>query len=93
MARLNNGYIEARAPFKLVRDPAKAQELRAVMWRSILAIQRVLAGLLPVMPEKAAQGLAQLGVDVAGRTFSQLCQPLPAGHRLGAGKPLFPKIV
>jgi methionyl-tRNA synthetase len=93
LARLTNGFIEARAPFKLVNDPAKAQELRAVMWRSILAIQRVLVGLLPVMPEKAAEGLAQMGIDVAGKTFAQLCEPLPAGHRLGAGTPLFPKTV
>ncbi len=93
LARLTNGYIDARAPFKLAKDPAKAEELKAVMWRSIQAIYRVLVGLLPVLPEKAAAGLAQLGVDVAGKSLEQLlAQPLPAGHKLGAGTPLFPRV-
>lgn len=92
LARLTNGYIDARAPFKLAKDPAKAGELNAVMWRSIQAIYRVLAGLLPVLPEKARAGLAQLGVDVEGKTLDQLLgAPLPQGHKLGTGSPLFPK--
>jgi methionyl-tRNA synthetase len=62
------------------------------MWRSIQAIYRVLVGLLPVLPEKAAAGLAQLGVDPAGKTLAELfAAPLPAGHKLGANQVLFPK--
>lgn len=93
LARATNGYIDARAPFKLAKDPEKAGELQAVMWRSIQAIYRVLVGLLPVLPEKAAAGLAQLGVDVTGRSLVDfLAAPLPAGHQLGTNQPLFPKI-
>ena len=33
------------------------------------------------MPEKAAAGLRQLGVEVAGKTLAELLDaPLPAGH-------------
>jgi methionyl-tRNA synthetase len=52
-----------------------------------------LAALLPVMPEKAAAGLAQLGVDVANRSLTDLlATDLPAGHKVGTGSPLFPKV-
>ncbi len=57
------------------------------------AIYTALVGLLPVLPEKAAAGLGQLGVEVAGRTLSDLFRRrCRAGHRLGQGSPLFPKV-
>ncbi len=93
LARLTNGYIDSRAPFKLAKDPAKAEELKTVMGNAIQAIYRVLVGLLAVLPHKAAEGLAQMGVDVAGKSLADLLEkPLPPGHQLGAGKPLFPKM-
>ena len=92
LARMTNAYIDARAPFKM-KDPSQAEERAAILWRAIQAIYRVLVALLPVMPEKAAAGLAQMGVDVAGRTVTELlATPLPAGHKLGANQPLFPKV-
>jgi hypothetical protein len=37
--------------------------------------------------------LAQLGVQTEGGTLADLFgRPLPAGHKVGEGKPLFPKI-
>ena len=93
LSRLTNGYIDARAPFKLAKDPSRAVELQAVMWRSVQAIYRALVGLLPVLPEKARAGLSQLGVDATNKTIGQLlAAPLPEGHRLSAGSPLFPKV-
>jgi methionyl-tRNA synthetase len=57
------------------------------------AIYRALAGLLPVLPRKAADGLRQLGVDVSNLTLDQLLATPPApGHKLGMGEPLFPRI-
>ena len=50
-------------------------------------------GLLPILPEKAKAGLAQLGVDIEGKTLADLLEnPLPAGHKLGTGQVLFPKV-
>jgi len=60
LARATNGYIDATAPFTLAKDPAKASRLDTVLNLSAQAMARVLAGLLPVMPEKAAEGLRQL---------------------------------
>jgi methionyl-tRNA synthetase len=93
LARATNGYIDATAPFKLKKDDSKAKRLDTVLNRSAQAIKRALAALLPILPEKAAEGLAQLGVSIEGRTLDELLTAdLPAGHRIGQGSPLFPKV-
>ena len=94
LARATNGYIDATAPFTLAKDPAKSGRLDTVLNLSAQAIYRSLVALLPVMPEKAAAGLAQLGVDLQGKTHDQLMNtPLAPGVKLGEGQPLFPKVV
>jgi len=93
LARHTNGYIDNTEPFKLVNDPSKEKRLDMVLGLSAQAIYRALVLMLPVLPEKAAAGLKQMNVDPAGKTLSELlASPLPAGHQLGAGKPLFPKV-
>lgn len=93
LARAANGYIDATAPFSLAKDPAKASRLDTVLNLSAQAIYRALVALLPILPEKAAAGLAQLGVDVSGKTLDQLLSTdLPVGQKLGEGQPLFPKV-
>jgi methionyl-tRNA synthetase len=93
LARAANGYIEATAPFKLAKDPAQAARLDTVLNVVTQAEYTALVGLLPILPEKAAAGLAQLNVEVAGKTLAQLfATPLPAGHTVAQGSPLFPKI-
>ncbi|MBC8107596.1 MAG: class I tRNA ligase family protein, partial [Anaerolineae bacterium] len=93
LARTTNGYIEATEPFKLAKDPAKASRLNTVLNLSAQAIYRALLGLLPILPEKAAAGLRQLGVDPTGKSLDELfAKPLAAGQQFGEGVPLFPKI-
>jgi methionyl-tRNA synthetase len=93
LARAANGYIEATAPFKLAKDPAQSARLDTVLNVVTQAEYTALAALLPILPEKAAAGLAQLNIDVTGKTLPQLFStPLPPGHKLGQGSPLFPKI-
>ncbi len=93
LARATNGYIDATAPFTLAKDPAQASRLDTVLNLSAQAIYRALVALLPILPEKAAAGLAQLGIDVEGKTLDQLlAADLPAGQKLGEGQPLFPKV-
>lgn len=93
LARAANGYIDSTAPFTLAKDPAKASRLDTVLNLSAQAVYRALVGLLPILPEKAAAGLAQLNVDVSGRTLEQLLSTdLPTGHKIGEGSPLFPKV-
>jgi methionyl-tRNA synthetase len=93
LARATNGYIDSTAPFSLAKDPAKASRLDTVLNLSAQSIYSALVALLPILPEKAAAGLAQLGVNPAGRTLDWLlATPLPAGQKLGEGTPLFPRV-
>ncbi len=93
LARQTNGYIDATEPFKLAKDPEKAQRLSTVLNLSAQAIMKALVSLIPVLPSKAVEGLAQLNVSIEGKTFDELMgATLPAGHQLGEGKPLFPKL-
>src|SRR5690606_530523 len=86
LVREMNAYIDRTEPFKLAKDPQQAARLDAVLHNATIALYRALVALLPILPEKATAGLAQLGVDVAGRTFDDLMANPPApGHRLGAG--------
>ncbi len=93
LARATNGYIEATAPFTLAKDPEKAGRLDTVLALAANCIRRALIGLLPILPHKAAEGLAQLRVDVAGKTLVELLAgSFAAGHAIGEGSPLFPKV-
>ncbi len=94
LARTTNGFIDATAPFTLAKDSAKGRRLDTVLNLSAQAVYRVLLALLPILPNKAAAGLKQLGVSIEGKSLSELLSAdLPAGHRVGEGEPLFPKIV
>jgi len=93
LARAMNAYIDQTEPFKLAKDEAQAARLDAVLATATTAIYRALVALLPVLPEKASAGLRQLGVDPAGRTLGELmATPPAAGHGLGEGSPLFPRL-
>lgn len=93
LARAANGYIDSTAPFSLAKDPAKASRLDTVLNLSAQAIYQALVALLPLLPEKAAAGLLQLGVDVSSKTLDQLAStPLQPGQKLAEGSPLFPRV-
>ena len=93
LARLTNGYIDSTEPFKLAKDPAKAQRLDTVLNLAAQAIYRSLVALLPILPEKAVCGLQQLNVAIQGKTFAELMGGnLPVCHKLGDGQPLFPRL-
>jgi methionyl-tRNA synthetase len=93
LARATNGYIDATAPFSLAKDPARSARLDTVLNLSAQAVKTALVALLPVLPEKARDGLQQLGIAIDGRTLPDLFKtPIATGHKLGEGQPLFPKI-
>ena len=93
LARTANGFIEQTQPFALAKDPSQSGLLDTVLNHAAQHVYCVLVALLPVLPEKARQGLAQLNVTVEGRTMAELLsRPLADGHQLGEGSPLFPKI-
>jgi methionyl-tRNA synthetase len=94
LARAVNGYIDATEPFKLQKDPAKKERLDTILNLSAQAVYQVLLGLLPILPEKAAEGLRQLNAPTEGKTLPQLfATNLPAGHQTGAPHGLFPDVL
>jgi methionyl-tRNA synthetase len=91
--RAVDGYIEATAPFKLAKDPAQSGRLDTALYVIARGLHTALVGLLPVLPEKAAAGLKQLGTDVAGKSLADLYAAAPTtGHKLGEGSALFPRV-
>ncbi len=89
-----NGYIEASAPWKLAKDPAKKEEVARVLYRGAEAL-RVLAVLLsPFIPSMAKRILEQLGIPecpVRLENARQL-EYIGVGTRVNKGPVLFQKI-
>ena len=88
-----NQLIEARAPWKLAKDPAKAGELDATLADAAAALELVLLEAACVIPQTAEAGLIQLGYPVrpGPRQMSWPAWPTDqAGRALGAITPLFP---
>jgi methionyl-tRNA synthetase len=84
-----NALVEQKAPWKLVKDPAQADLLTAVLY-SLAEIIRLLALLVgPVLPATSRKILGQLQADdVRGLKWGDL----PTGHVLGQPTPIFPRI-
>ena len=94
LVRGANRYVDAAGPWALVKDPARRVELdhvihtflEAVLWSALLV--------WPVMPGKATEILAQLGLPAtrAGTWPARWNAELASGGRIARGAPLFPRI-
>jgi methionyl-tRNA synthetase len=87
-----NQYVDHTAPFKLAKDPSKAERLDEVLY-NLAEVCRVLAVLLwPFMPGTASKINAQLGLAGVPNTFSGAkWGGLATGHSIGDPAPLFPR--
>ncbi len=91
-----NKYIDETAPWALAKDPAKKAELAAVLYHLAESL-RIISGLIsPFLPQTAPKLRQQLGcVDaLAAPSLDDLkiWGRLPAGQKIGAAEPLFPRI-
>ncbi|MBI4531820.1 MAG: methionine--tRNA ligase, partial [Candidatus Latescibacteria bacterium] len=91
-----NRFVEVSAPWDMVKDPGKHQELSWVLY-DLLETGRYLAILLyPVMPAVCGEIWRQIGAD--GELAIQRIEALKVwggltpGGKVGEPKPLFPKI-
>jgi len=88
-----NQMIEARAPWKLAKDPAKAEELDATLADATAALELVLLEAACVVPQTAEAGLIQLGYPGGPGPRQKGWPAWPteqANRALGAITPLFP---
>jgi methionyl-tRNA synthetase len=87
-----NQYVDHTAPFKLAKDPAKAERLDEVLY-NLAEVCRILAVLLwPFLPGTATKIYSQLGLAGAPDKLSEArWGVLASGHGIGAPAPLFPR--
>jgi methionyl-tRNA synthetase len=87
-----NQYVDHTAPFKLAKDPSKAERLDEVLY-NLAEVCRILAVLLwPFLPGTASKINAQLGLAGAPDKFSGArWGGMVAGHTIGTPAPLFPR--
>jgi len=68
-----NKYVDSRAPWALAKEK-RCEELATVMATLLMLLRKIALHLLPVMPEAAAEMLAQLGQEEQPATRAQAGQ-------------------
>ncbi|MGH7777380.1 MAG: methionine--tRNA ligase [Candidatus Dormibacterales bacterium] len=88
-----NRFIEDSAPWNLAKDPARAADLDAVLYRAA-EVLRILAQLLaPAMPAAMGELGRRLGSVAAGSWEDAVSWGgLPAGTAVETGSALFPRL-
>jgi methionyl-tRNA synthetase len=87
-----NQYVDHTSPFKMAKDPSKAERLDEVLY-NLAEVCRILAVLLwPFLPDTASKIYAQLGLQNRPEKFeASAWGGLDAGHSIGVPAPLFPR--
>ncbi len=86
-----NSYVTEQEPWKLAKEPDRAEELDAVLLGLAEGLRSVSILLAPFMPEATSKLLAALGVSdtsIGSAGFGNGA----AGNRIGELAPLFPRI-
>jgi methionyl-tRNA synthetase len=92
--RKANAYVEEVAPWSLAKDPTQKRRLEVVLYELADSL-RLMAGMVsPVIPRAAQSLWERLGLtgNVSEETFDGEWGALPAGNRVAAGSPLFPRL-
>jgi methionyl-tRNA synthetase len=89
-----NRYVDAAAAWTLAKDPARKAELEHVLHTFLECALWAARLVYPAMPAKAAEIVAQLGLDpeVAARWPGEWNRDLPAGGTIRKGAPLWPRL-
>ena len=87
-----NTYIEMTAPWKLAKDPERAETLDHVLYALAESLRIIGILVAPVLPKSSAEILAQLNWKESGRLQATVWGALPDGHTLGKPSPVFPRI-
>ncbi len=98
LVRRCNRYVEESAPWTLAKDPAMVERLETVLYNCTEALRVVAVLITPVMPEKANELLAALGIDQKGEDLLfekdvSWRKEAGAGRKLSVERPLFPRLL
>jgi methionyl-tRNA synthetase len=93
LADSTNRYIDDTQPFKLAKDDSQRARLGTILYTCAEAVRLVLVHLEPIMPDKALEGLAQLGWSAGGKPLDQTGRwgDLASGTAVQKGAGLFPR--
>ncbi|MFH1681844.1 MAG: methionine--tRNA ligase [Candidatus Eisenbacteria bacterium] len=97
LVRRANRYIEESAPWKLAKDPSRADRLETVLYNVLESLRVVSVLVSPVMPAKAEELARAIGIERGAGEFrfdSDLrWRDAPGdGRALRVLQPLFPRI-
>jgi len=87
-----NTYIEMSAPWKLVKEPSRAEALDYVLF--VLAESLRIIGVLisPILPQSSREIFHQMNIRDECKLSDASWGGLPNRHHLGVPTPLFPRI-
>jgi len=88
-----NQYLVEREPWKLVKEEGASERLSRILWNGLEATRIVATGLLPVMPQLAAEALRGVGVAEPPASLDALAWGgTPTNAPLPDPPGLFPRI-
>ena len=91
LARGANGFVEAKEPWALARDPEGGNELDRTLATLVRTLAILAAMFEPVTPNKAHKLAMRLGLDSVP-LFPELDALEVGGRRVTVGSPLFPRV-
>ncbi|WP_283171468.1 methionine--tRNA ligase [Curtanaerobium respiraculi] len=96
LAGAANHYVEDSAPWNLAKDPAKADDLAAVIYNALEACRIIALFMAPFMPTTSAEVFRRLGLgaleECTDIEAASAWGRLPVGNRVEKGDPLFPRL-
>jgi methionyl-tRNA synthetase len=89
-----NLAIDTHKPWELAKDPAKAEELDAVLSEVAASLRQLAVLLHPFMPERTLTMAAALGIpdDPEAWSLDDLADPAQAPRELHKSDALFPRL-
>jgi len=91
LARGANGFVEAKEPWSLARDPEGGNELDRTLATLVRTLAILAAMFEPVTPNKAHKLAMRLGLDSVP-LFAELDALEVGGRLVTVGSPLFPRV-
>ena len=91
LARGGNGFVEAREPWVLARDPQGEDELDRTLATLVRTLAILAAMFEPVTPTKSHKLAKRLGLDGVP-LFTELDELEVGGRPVKVGSPLFPRV-
>ena len=91
-----NAYVDEQAPWALKK--ADPERMKAVLQTLFIAIRDLAIAIQPVVPEKAAAVLDQLGISTDRRSYADLSDQswfgelVTADHAIDKPTPIFPRL-